>query len=226
MKASALLDAIRHEEQVVAQPDIEVGDRPGAGKKVLMVDHEDSFVHTLAGYFRETGAEVVTYRSGFPLGKLAEEAPHLVLLSPGPGRPQDFALDATIAAALKAGLPMFGVCLGLQGIVEYFGGELDVLPKPMHGKSSTVRVLGGKLLETHPRTFDAGRYHSLIAKRDTLPGVLTLTAETTDGVVMGIEHAELPVAAVQFHPESILSLENEIGHRLVDNVMRILARAT
>ena len=224
LKASALLDAIRHGDESVAQTRVEVNERPGTGKKVLMVDHEDSFVHTLAGYFRETGAEVITYRSGFPLGKLAEEAPHLVLLSPGPGRPEDFDLNATIAAAIAAKLPMFGVCLGLQGIVEYFGGQLDILPKPMHGKSSTVRVLGGKLLAEHPREFDAGRYHSLIAKRDTLPEALTLTADTAEGVVMSVEHAQLPVAAVQFHPESILSLEDEIGHRLVDNVMRILAR--
>ncbi len=225
LKASALLDAIRRGDEPVAVARVDVDDLPGTGKKVLMVDHEDSFVHTLAGYFREAGAEVITCRSGFPLSKLAEEAPHLVLLSPGPGRPGDFELNATIAAALDAKLPIFGVCLGLQGIVEYFGGELDILPKPMHGKPSTVRVLGGKLLEEHPREFDAGRYHSLIAKRDSLPEVLTLTAETTEGVVMSVEHAELPVAAVQFHPESILSLEDEIGHRLVDNVMRILASA-
>jgi anthranilate synthase len=225
LKASALLDAIRHGDAPVAETRVEVSERPGDGKKVLMVDHEDSFVHTLAGYFRETGAEVVTYRAGFPLEKLAEEAPHLVLLSPGPGRPEDFGLNETIAAALEAELPIFGVCLGLQGIVEYFGGELDILPKPMHGKPSMVRVLGGKLLEGHPGEFDAGRYHSLIARRDALPGELTLTADTPEGVVMGVEHAELPVAAVQFHPESILSLEGEIGHRLVDNVMRKLARA-
>ena len=225
LKASALLDAIRRDDGAVPETPIDVIDRPGVGKKVLMVDHEDSFVHTLAGYFRETGAEVITYRSGFPLEKLAEEAPHLVLLSPGPGRPDDFDLKATIAAALQANLPMFGVCLGLQGIVEYFGGELDILPKPMHGKASTVRVLGGRLLESHPREFDAGRYHSLIAKRDTLPEALTVTAETPQGVVMSIEHVDLPVAAVQFHPESILSLEDKIGHRLVDNVLRILARS-
>jgi len=225
LKASALLDAIRRDDGAVPETPIDVIDRPGVGKKVLMVDHEDSFVHTLAGYFRETGAEVITYRSGFPLEKLAEEAPHLVLLSPGPGRPDDFDLNATIAAALQANLPMFGVCLGLQGIVEYFGGELDILPKPMHGKASTVRVLGGRLLESHPREFDAGRYHSLIAKRDTLPEALTVTAETPQGVVMSIEHVDLPVAAVQFHPESILSLEDKIGHRLVDNVLRILARS-
>jgi anthranilate synthase len=224
LKASALLDAIRRDDAAVCETPIEVNDGAGTGKKVLMVDHEDSFVHTLAGYFRESGAEVITYRSGFPLAKLVEEAPHLVLLSPGPGRPDDFGLNATIAAALEAELPIFGVCLGLQGIVEYFGGELDILPKPMHGKASTVRVLGGKLLDGHPREFDAGRYHSLIAKRDTLPEALTLTAETPEGVVMGIEHGTLPVAAVQFHPESILSLEEEIGHRLVDSVMSKLAR--
>ena len=226
MKASALLDAIRRDDTPVRETHIEVRDRAGTGKKVLMVDHEDSFVHTLAGYFRESGAEVITYRAGFPLEKIAREAPHLVLLSPGPGRPDDFGLKATIAASLEAKLPIFGVCLGLQGIAEYFGAELDILPEPMHGKASTVRVLGGKLLESHPREFDAGRYHSLIAKRDTLPEALTLTAETPEGVVMGIEHATLPVAAVQFHPESILSLEDAIGHRLVDNVMRILAKST
>ncbi len=224
LKASALLDAIRRGDEPAAVTRVEVDDLPGTGKKVLMVDLEDSFVHTLAGYFREAGAEVITCRSGFPLEKLAQVAPHLVLLSPGPGRPADFGLNATIAAALHAELPIFGVCLGLQGIVEYFGGELDILPRPMHGKPSTVRVVGGKLLEGHPREFDAGRYHSLIAKRDTLPEVLTITAETPEGVVMGVEHAELPVAAVQFHPESILSLEDAIGHRLVANVMRILAR--
>lgn len=224
LKASALLDAIRRGDTPAEETRVQVSARAGAGKKVLMVDHEDSFVHTLAGYFRETGAEVITYRSGFSLGRLAEEAPHLVLLSPGPGRPVDFNLNATIAAALDAKLPLFGVCLGLQGIVEYFGGELDILPEPMHGKPSRVRVLGGKLLEGHPNEFDAGRYHSLIARRDKLPAALELTAETVEHVVMGVEHVELPVAAVQFHPESILSLDGDIGHRLIDNVMGVLAR--
>jgi anthranilate synthase len=224
LKASALLNAIRHADDAVARKSLEIGDQPGAGKKVLIVDHEDSFVHTLAGYFRETGAEVITYRSGFSLDKFAEENPHLVLLSPGPGRPEDFNLNATIAGALEAKLPIFGVCLGLQGIVEYFGGALDILPKPMHGKPSSVRVLGGRLLNDQPTTFDAGRYHSLIAKRDSLPETLAVTAETQEGVVMSIEHTDLPVAAVQFHPESILSLEGDIGHRLINNIMRILAR--
>jgi anthranilate synthase len=223
LKASALLDAIRHADPPVTAPAAAPPERPGAGKCVIMIDHEDSFVHTLAGYFRETGAEVITWRAGFALERLAGERPDLVLLSPGPGRPDDFAVPATVGAAVAAGLPVFGVCLGLQGIVEHFGGTLDVLPTPVHGKPSEIRVLGGRLFEGLPHRFQAGRYHSLIAVRDRLPDTLTVTAETADGVVMALEHASLPVAAVQFHPESILSLDDEAGIRLVRNVMRILA---
>jgi anthranilate synthase len=229
LKASALLDAIRNANAPATDPNVITQlsprlERPGHGKRVLMVDHEDSFVHTLAGYFRETGAEVVTYRSGFPLSRLTEEKPDLVLLSPGPGRPDDFDLTRTVAAALEAGLPVFGVCLGLQGIVEHFGGTLDVLPTPMHGKPSAIRVTGGRLFEDLPDTFQAGRYHSLFAVRDTLPADLIVSAQTDDGVVMAVEHPTLPLAAVQFHPESILSLDDDFGIRLIRNVMRSLAR--
>jgi anthranilate synthase len=184
-----------------------------------MVDHEDSFVHTLAGYFRQTGAEVVTYRTGFPLSRLNAERPDLMLLSPGPGRPSDFDLSRSIDAALERGLPVFGVCLGLQGIVEHFGGGLDILPTPMHGKPSRVRVLSGGIFEGLPEVFEAGRYHSLFARRESLPGCLRVTAETEDGLIMGIEHRSLPIAAVQFHPESIMSLAADAGITLVRNVV-------
>jgi len=224
LKASALLDAILRADEDSEPAAAEDAERPALGKKVLMVDHEDSFVHTLAGYFRETGAEVLTYRCGFPLERLRAESPDLVLLSPGPGRPEDFDVAATIRAALDAKLPIFGVCLGLQGLVEFYGGELDVLPTPTHGKRSLVRVLGGRLLADLPPTFEAGRYHSLVARRESFPASLDITAETADGVVMAIEHPELPVAAVQFHPESILSLDDDVGHRLVRNVMSQLAK--
>ena len=176
-------------------------------------------MHTLAGYFRRAGAEVTTFRSGFPEEKLAELDPHLVLLSPGPGRPDDFDLRRTIELCLAAQLPMFGVCLGLQGIVEYFGGELELLPKPMHGKPSEVTVRGGRLFEGMPKRFSAGRYHSLHAPQGSLPTALEVTAATDDGIVMGIEHRELPVAAVQFHPESLMSLREEAGLKLVQNVL-------
>ena len=219
LKASALLDAIRRpDEEALRLAD--AGPRPGAGKRVLMVDHEDSFVHTLAGYFRQTGAEVVTFRSGFPPERLRAAHPDLVLLSPGPGRPEDFALNETISMAIAEGVPLFGVCLGLQGLVEHYGGRLDTLDVPMHGKASEVTVLGGRLFEGLPERFEAGRYHSIFATRDALPDCFELTARSGDGIVMAIEHRELPVAAVQFHPESIMSLKQDAGIRLVNNVVR------
>jgi anthranilate synthase len=223
LKASALLDAIgRADEEPL--PSVEaLSERPGAGKKVLMVDHEDSFVHTLAGYFRQTGAEVVTYRCGFSPERLQQESPDLILLSPGPGRPEDFKLAETIRMALEQSRSIFGVCLGLQGIVEYYGGPLEILPKPMHGKASRVRVLGGSIFEGTPRHFEAGRYHSLFAVRDALPETLEVTAESDDGMVMAIEHRELAVAAVQFHPESIMTLNQDVGLQIVSNVVKTLA---
>lgn len=223
LKASALLDAINRADDEPLPRVEALSERPGAGKKVLMVDHEDSFVHTLAGYFRQTGAEVVTYRCGFSPQRLEQEAPDLILLSPGPGRPEDFRLAETIRMALEQAKPIFGVCLGLQGIVEYYGGSLEILPKPVHGKNSRVRLLGGSIFEGVPRDFEAGRYHSLFAVRDALPEVLEVTAETDDGLVMAIEHRELPIAAVQFHPESIMTLADDVGLRIVSNVVKRLA---
>ena len=224
LKASALIDAIRRGDGACA-PRVEASaDRPGDGRRVMMVDHEDSFVHTLAGYFRRTGAEVVTYRAGFPRRLIGEERPDLVLLSPGPGRPEDFGVGETIGAALSAGIALFGVCLGLQGIVEFYGGRLSVLPAPMHGKPSVVNVRGGALFEGLPRRFEGGRYHSLYADRGTFPDALQITAESDDGIVMAVEHPDLPVAAVQFHPESILTLGEDAGMAVVANVMRGLGR--
>ena len=221
IKASALLDAITRPRSAAAVPD-DTDEQIGAGRKVLLVDHQDSFVHTLADYFRQTGAEVVTLRAGFPSEELDEIAPDLVVLSPGPGSPADFDVSGTVGAALSRGLPVFGVCLGLQGVVEHFGGELGVLALPMHGKPSRIRVLGGSLFDGFPTEFVAGRYHSLYAVRDTVPAELCVTAESDDGVVMAVEHERLPVWAVQFHPESILTLERRLGHRLIRNAMAAL----
>src|SRR5262245_37964273 len=167
LKASAFLDALRRPRGVEARPSVDAP-RPGAGRRVLLVDHQDSFVHTLANYLRQTGAEVVTLRAGFPEEALDDVAPHLVVLSPGPGTPRDFDLSKTLDAMARRGLPAFGVCLGLQGMVEHFGGELGVLDYPMHGKPSRIRVVGGALLAELPVEFTAGRYHSLFAIRDRL----------------------------------------------------------
>ncbi len=218
LKAAAFLDALRRPRGTSLAP-LPHAAQPGQGKRILLVDHQDSFVHTLANYLRQTGAEVITLRCGFPHADLDALRPDLVVLSPGPGRPSDFDVSGTIAAALTRHLPIFGVCLGLQGIVEHFGGALGILPSPMHGKASRIHVLGGRLFTGLPREFTAGRYHSLFAIRDTLPPVLHVTAESEDGVIMALEHATLPLAAVQFHPESILTLAGDLGLRLIQNVI-------
>ena len=225
LKAAALLDAIRRPGGAVGVTPAHERDHPGAGKRVVLVDHQDSFVHTLANYFRQTGAQVTTLRAGFPREALDSLRPDLLVLSPGPGRPSDFDVSGTLAAAIERGLPVFGVCLGLQGMVEHFGGALGVLPSPVHGKPSRVRVRGGRLFGGLPTEFTAGRYHSLFAIPESLPPSLRVTADADDGVIMAIEHTELPLSAVQFHPESILSLSDDLGVRLIANVVAEARRA-
>ena len=228
LKAAALLDAVRRPSGVTAAQHAPA-EPVGVGRRVLLVDYEDSFVHTLANYLRRTGAEVSTIRAGFAedelRGALDAFGAQAVVLSPGPGRPGDLDVGLAVRVALERELPLFGVCLGLQGIVEHFGGTLGVLDRPTHGKASEIHVLGGSLFEGVPRTFRAGRYHSLYARRDTLPAPLRVTAETADGVVMALEHERLPIAAVQFHPESIMTLKEEVGYRVVQNVVRSLVAA-
>ena len=221
IKASAFLDAIRRPREAAGIRRAKIA-RPGRGKRILLVDHQDSFVHTLANYLRQTGAEVFTLRAGFPHEEFETLKPDLVVLSPGPGQPSDFDISGTLSALLEHKLPVFGVCLGLQGIVEYFGGELSVLSYPMHGKASRVRVLGGDIFGGLPNELTAGRYHSLFALKDKLPDDLRATAESDDGVVMAVEHTDLPIAAVQFHPESILTLDDDYGLRLIYNVVATL----
>ncbi len=202
--------------------------RAGAGMRVLLVDHQDSFVHTLAGYFREAGAEVTTLRAGFDPGRLEEFRPGLVVLSPGPGRPSDFGCDALLTALDDRQIPVFGVCLGLQAMVEHAGGRLGLLASPAHGKPGTVRVLdpgaGGGLLAGLPPEFTAGRYHSLHAVPGDVRGGFRVTAVTPDGVVMAIEDDAAGRWGVQFHPESILTASGGAGHQVIANVLR-LARA-
>ncbi|MDX6208412.1 MAG: anthranilate synthase, partial [Frankiales bacterium] len=187
--------------------------------------------HTLANYFRQAGADVQTVRA--PLKRDELEAaivafrPQMLVLSPGPGRPSDFAVGTSIELALEHGLAVFGVCLGLQGMVEHFGGTLGLLDYPMHGKASQITVLNGTrsvLFQGLESPFRAGRYHSIVAV--TVPDELTVTAVTDDGVVMAVEHRSLPVAAVQFHPESIMSADGDVGLRLVRNVVESLVART
>jgi anthranilate synthase len=192
-----------------------------SGVKLLLVDNDDCFIHTLSNYARQTGADVVTYRNGFPLEMLAERRPDLILVSPGPGRPSDFGVPALVRYAASIHIPVFGVCLGLQGMVEAFGGELGVLDYPMHGKPSRIRHHNTGVFEGLPEEFTVGRYHSLYAIRAKLPACFEITAESEDGVIMGVRHRELPLEAVQFHPESILSARDELGLKLMRNAMKL-----
>ena len=140
-------------------------------------------------------------------------------------RPQDFGIPKLVQELARRCIPTFGVCLGLQGIVEAFGGELDVLDYPMHGKGSLISHYGRGVFHGLPSPFRVGRYHSLHANRETFPECLEITAESEDGVIMGIRHRDLPIEAVQFHPESILTLERDCGIRLVENMIERYARA-
>lgn len=164
---------------------------------------------------------MTTLRHGFSESVFDEKRPDLVILSPGPGKPSDFKVVNTITACKKRQIPMFGVCLGLQGIVEAHGGKLGVLDYPQHGKVSTISVVDdySHTFNNLPQSFEVGRYHSLFALPESLPAELKVTAMSQDGVIMGIEHRTLPIAAVQFHPESIMSLGQGVGLAIIKNVV-------
>ncbi|MBV9224012.1 MAG: anthranilate synthase component I, partial [Acidobacteriaceae bacterium] len=156
--------------------------RVGEGVRILLVDNDDCFIHTLANYARQTGARVSTYRSHVALEAIDSEKPDIVLISPGPARPADFGVPDLVKELAKRSIPTFGVCLGLQGIVEAFGGHLQVLDYPMHGKGSPVSHKNGGVFRGLPESFRVGRYHSLYANRDELPACLEVTAESDDGI--------------------------------------------
>lgn len=227
LKASALLQAVRgdgsgsenSDQGKVAEHSAMQVLSAAADMRVLMVDHQDSFVHNLAAYFRRCGVQLSTLRPAAARAYMQKNKVDLLILSPGPSRPESFQMSETIEIACSLGVPIFGVCLGLQGIVEYFGGSLATLDYPMHGKPSTVlRTSDEGILAGLPERFTAGRYHSLVA--DRIPDCLRVSALTEDDKVMAVEHQRLPIGAVQFHPESIMSLDGEIGYRLIQNVVQ------
>lgn len=240
MKASALLEALEATpESVAAARAAKLAGPPsaarqtGAGHRILMLDHEDSFSQMLAGYLRETGAEVRTIR--IPKGGLAEGAlareldafgPTLAVMSPGPGTPSDFR-DAELLAELDGrGLAIFGVCLGQQAIGEHFGGALGRLAYPLHGKEKDVVLVEPGFLAGMPERFETGRYHSLYIDPESFPtDELALVASDDDGIPMAIEHRTKPIWAVQFHPESLMTLRDDAGRTIIDAVLARVPRA-
>ncbi|MDP3895998.1 MAG: anthranilate synthase, partial [Mesorhizobium sp.] len=225
LKASAMLSAIREAKAGNSTATERLTSRVGEGVRILLVDHEDSFVHTLANYFRQTGATVTTVRTPVPDEVFDRVDPDLVVLSPGPGTPADFDCKATIKRSRERDLPIFGVCLGLQALTEAYGGELRQLHVPMHGKPSRIRVnKPGIIFSGLPKEVTVGRYHSIFADPVRLPDDFIVTAETEDGVIMAFEHRKEPIAAVQFHPESIMTLGHNAGMRMIENIVAHLPR--
>ncbi len=187
------------------------------GPRILVIDNYDSFVYNLVQYLGELGADPVVHRDdALTLADVDAIEPDGILISPGPGSPADAGLSNEIIATWGSRRPVFGVCLGLQCIGEVFGGHVVRAPQVVHGKTSPIHHRGQGVFRGLPEPLEATRYHSLIVERSSLPDVLEITAETDDGLIMGLRHRELMVEGVQFHPESVLT---HGGHDLVQNFL-------
>lgn len=195
--------------------------------RILVIDNYDSFVYTLNGYLRQLGAQTTVKRNDdMSASEVSQEAASYdgVLLSPGPGTPSDAGLSIPfVRAALAAGSPLLGVCLGHQAIAEALGATVTVAEELMHGKTSRIHHDGSELYADVPQPFTATRYHSLAVVDSTVPNELTVTSRTTGGVIMGLQHASAPVYGVQFHPESVLT---EGGYQLLANWLTLTGLTT
>ncbi|MBX3314316.1 MAG: aminodeoxychorismate/anthranilate synthase component II [Actinobacteria bacterium] len=187
------------------------------GRRVLVIDNYDSFVYNLVQYLGELGADPIVRRHDeITLDEAITLDPDGILISPGPGTPDDSGVSMELIEHFTGRTPILGVCLGLQCIGQAFGGTVARAPEIMHGKTSLVRHRNTGVFTGLPQPLEATRYHSLVVLRDTVPDVLEITAETDDGLVMGLRHREAPTEGVQFHPESILTVG---GHDLVNNFL-------
>jgi anthranilate synthase/aminodeoxychorismate synthase-like glutamine amidotransferase len=186
---------------------------------VLVVDHYDSFVYNLVQLVESFGVPTEVVRSDAePPEALVGREPAGVILSPGPGRPEDAGCFVDLLGSLPDATPVLGVCLGHQALGAAFGAEIERAPEPVHGKTSAIRHDGTGLFEGVPDPFEAGRYHSLVIPASAVPAELEVIAATDDGLVMGVRHRTLPRFGVQFHPESILTPE---GPRIVENFLAL-----
>jgi anthranilate synthase/aminodeoxychorismate synthase-like glutamine amidotransferase len=190
---------------------------PFVATRVLVIDNYDSFVYNLVQYLGELGAEPLVLRNDeLTVPEIIALDPDAVLVSPGPGTPDDAGVSNEVIRAFGGKVPVLGVCLGHQCIGQVYGGDVVRAPQVMHGKTSLIRHTGVGVFAGLPDPFEATRYHSLVVDRATVPSVLEVTAETDDGIVMGLRHRELGVEGVQFHPESILTVG---GHDLLRNFL-------
>ncbi|MGB5365998.1 MAG: aminodeoxychorismate/anthranilate synthase component II [Polyangiales bacterium] len=190
---------------------------------ILVIDNYDSFTYNLVQYLSELGAEVVVQRNdAITVDEIRKLRPSGVLISPGPGRPEEAGVSLDLIAELGSATPIFGVCLGHQSIAQHFGASVVRADRLMHGRTSEILHQGRGVFENLPSPLTATRYHSLIVKRETIPDFIQVTAWTDRDEVMGIRHSELPIEGVQFHPESFLT---EHGHHLIRNWLKSLPDA-
>ena len=187
---------------------------------LLVVDNYDSFTYNLVQYLGELGAEMKIFRNDeITVDEIENELkPERILISPGPGTPDTAGITLETIDRFAGKIPILGVCLGHQAIGQHYGGTVSRAPEPVHGKPVQVSHDGKSIFAGVPDNFNAGRYHSLIVERDSMPECLEITAESPDGLVMGLRHKELPVEGVQFHPESILT---EHGKLMLKNFLAI-----
>jgi anthranilate synthase component II len=191
------------------------------GARVLVLDNYDSFVYNLVQEFGELGASPVVFRNdAIDVPGIRAQRPDAVLISPGPGRPEDGGVSLRAITELAGDIPVLGVCLGHQCIGQIFGGRVVPAPHLMHGKTSEIHHDGQGIFAGLPNPFVATRYHSLVIEPDSVPSELVVTATSTDGVIMGLRHRELAVEGVQFHPESVLTVS---GPALLGNFLSQLA---
>jgi anthranilate synthase component 2 len=184
---------------------------------LTLIDNYDSFTYNLVHFLGELGAECRVYRNDkVNVDQVIEEKPAAIIMSPGPCTPNEAGICLELVARAGADIPLLGVCLGHQSIGQAYGGKVVRAPTLMHGKLSEVRNTGRGVFQGLPERFEATRYHSLVVERESLPDCLEITAETDDGVIMGLQHKSHPVHGVQFHPESIAS---EYGHALLANFL-------
>ena len=187
---------------------------------ILVVDNYDSFTYNLVQYLGELGAEMKIFRNDeVTVDEIENDLrPEKILISPGPGTPDDAGISLGVIERFAEQIPILGVCLGHQAIGQFFGGKVVRGPEPVHGKPVSIKHDGKTIFEDIPQDFAAGRYHSLVVDRKSIPDCLEISAESPDGLVMAMRHKELPVEGVQFHPESILT---EHGKTLLANFLKL-----
>ena len=177
---------------------------------LLLLDNYDSFTYNLAQYFGELGCDLLVRRNDeISLNEIATLMPDQICISPGPCTPHEAGISKEVILRFGPEIPILGVCLGHQCIAEAYGGRIVRASRLMHGKSSMIRHNGSALFSELPTPFEAGRYHSLVVERSSLPGCLEITAESDDGEIMALRHREFPVQGVQFHPESVLTRDGQ-----------------